>query len=267
MQSIGAIGCPFAHSTSSTWYRKSKRIRWVYDQVLPTTFWFDNAIQLGVYEQIENKIAWIVESHSICPDAVKFVKENVSLVSQSYKYLFTHSEEIASLADNFHFSFPSSTWIENPQIYPKTKLCSMISSNKGWLPGHKLRLEWVDKLKGKADLYGTGFNRVDKIEDAVKDYMFSIIIENRDDYCSEKVFHAPAVGSIPVYYGAKYAEKFLNKDGIIWLDDDFDVSSLTPELYYSKMDAIKDNLERIQALPWTIEDNIYDIYLAPLVDE
>ena len=40
-------------------------------------------------------------------------------------------------------------WEKNRAIHPKTKLVSMIASNKGWLRGHQNRLQWVDKLKDK----------------------------------------------------------------------------------------------------------------------
>ena len=42
-------------------------------------------------------------------------------------------------------------------------------------------------------------------------------------------------------------------------DDDFDVSTLTEELYYSKMDAIKDNYQRSLEFP-VAEDYIYTNY-------
>jgi hypothetical protein len=44
------------------------------------------------------------------------------------------------------------------------------------------------------------------------------------------------------------------------LDDNFDLSTLTPELYNSKMEAIKDNFDRTMKLE-VIEDIIYKKYL------
>ena len=52
---------------------------------------------------------------------------------------------------------------------------------------------------------------------------------------------------------------YFNEDGIIFLEDDFDISLLTKELYYSKIDAVKDNFERIQNFP-VAEDYIYKNY-------
>jgi hypothetical protein len=76
--------------------------------------------------------------------------------------------------------------------------------------------------------------------------MFSVTIENDEyeTYWSEKILDCFACGTIPVYHGAPDIGDYFNMDGIILLTDDFKVSDLTPELYYSKMDAIKDNFER-----------------------
>ena len=47
--------------------------------------------------------------------------------------------------------------------------------------------------------------------------------------------------------------KYFNKDGIIDLTEEFDVSE---EIYFSKMDAIKENLEKAKEYE-VLEDFIY----------
>ena len=61
-------------------------------------------------------------------------------------------------------------------------------------------------------------------------------------------------------HGAPDIGEHFNPDGIITLTDDFDSSQLTPEIYYDKIDAVKENLEIIKSLPIN-EDNIYKNYL------
>ena len=51
-------------------------------------------------------------------------------------------------------------------------------------------------------------------------------------------------GTIPVYYGTPELPTMFNMDGIILLNDTFDINTLSSDLYFSKMDAIKDNFER-----------------------
>ena len=138
-------------------------------------------------------------------------------------------------------------------IHPKTKLVSMIASNKGWLRGHQNRLEWVEKLKDKVDLFGTGraFQLNDK-EDGLRDYMFSVSIENdaSDAYFTEKLTDNFVMGTVPVYYGSrKVVERYFNPQGVIFLEDDPTLSTLSVEKYQSKMPAIEENFKLEQELP------------------
>ena len=59
------------------------------------------------------------------------------------------------------------------------------------------------------------------------------------DFADKKITEITCHGK-----GAKY----FNEDGIIFLDDDFDLSTLTKDLYYSKIEAVKDNFERVKNL-------------------
>ena len=85
--------------------------------------------------------------------------------------------------------------------------------------------------------------------------MFSVAIENGqyETYFTEKLLDCFATGTIPVYLGAPDIGKVFNPDGIITLSDEFDVSD---EVYYSKMDAIKENLEIAKTME-ILEDFIY----------
>ena len=61
-----------------------------------------------------------------------------------------------------------------------------------------------------------------------------------------------------MYLGTPDIGKYFNKDGILDLTKEFYISE---ELYYNKMDAIKDNLERVKQFE-VLEDfitNTYDI--------
>ena len=98
-------------------------------------------------------------------------------------------------------------------------------------------------------------------EEGLADYMFSVAIENMDNWWTEKILDCFLCGTIPIFYGTPNIGKWFNTDGIIILEDGFDIESLTPELYYSKMDAIKDNFQR--GLPYEmIEDYIWETYFA-----
>jgi len=95
--------------------------------------------------------------------------------------------------------------------------------------------------------------------------MFSIVIENDqyDDYFTEKITDCFATGTIPVYYGTKNIGNYFNTDGIIEIPNDENLvdfiitNRLNKDLYYSKMDAIEDNLERVKNMQLA-DDMLFD---------
>jgi hypothetical protein len=109
------------------------------------------------------------------------------------------------------------------------------------------------------DYYGRSFNPFDVKEDVLNDYYFSIAIENEkySNYYTEKLMDCFATGTIPVYYGTPEIDKMFNMDGIIILDNTFDITQLSPELYYFKIYAVKDNFERC-INHQTADDFIYE---------
>lgn len=260
---IGLIGGGFQHTNSTTLYKHPKFFEWAKNEIKDITFYIDEDILSGCDDsRSKRKFAWVVESRSIIPNAIQDIKNNWEKISNSYEYLFTHYKEIYDLAPNFIYLPPHGYWIEKPEIYPKTKLVSMMSSSKMMCSGHNYRIDWVNKLHNKLDLYGRGFRSVEKKETALKDYMFSVTIENDkyETYWSEKILDCFACGTIPIYHGAPDIGDYFNMDGVIILNNDFNISDLTPELYYSKMEAIKDNFERTLKFD-VIEDIIYTKYI------
>jgi len=263
MEKIGLIGGDFQHAYSTTLWKHPTYFKWDKGNRNDITFYIDTMILHGCDDVIsKRKFAWLVESRMIVPTAIDDIKNNWKKISESYEYLFTHYKEIYDLADNFIYLPPHGYWIKDPQIYSKTKLVSMMSSSKNMGAGHGYRLGWVNKLRDKLDLYGRGFRNIDNKEEAISDYMFSVTIENDsyETYWSEKILDCFACGTIPIYHGSPDLCDYFNMDGVIILTDDFDIKQLTPELYYSKMDAIKDNFNR--TLKYNIiEDDIYKNYI------
>jgi hypothetical protein len=176
-------------------------------------------------------------------------------------------DSIVELGEPFKYSISNAVpwiWPENRMIHPKTKLVSMISSNKNWLAGHHHRLKWVEKLKHKVDLFGMGRpNQLNDKEDGIRDYMFSVSIENdnSDSYFCEKLTDNFAMGTVPVYWGSKKAvEKYFDPRGVIFLEDDPTLSTLSKEKYESMMPYIQNNFELTKSIP-IAEDYIYENYL------
>lgn len=266
MNKITAIGAPFPVQFSSNSDLKPKLFEWTTDNT-PVKVFIDQGIVYGMnyQKQIgEKKIAWICESRSIFYQFFiqkKSFEQNIDKICDAYDAVFFADREFCAKYPRVKFSFAGSNlpWCKNQQIFPKTKLTSMFASSKRATIGHEKRHHYAEKFKDKIDLFGgaAGSRRLgenqspwpDKSE-ALNDYMFHITIENDSypTYFTEKLTDCFATGTIPIYWGAPDVHNYFNKDGIIILDENFDLNMLTPELYQSKMEAIKDNFNRVQHL-------------------
>lgn len=260
---VNLIGGPFQHAHSSTWWKYAKNINWLKNsQEADISIYVDDGIVRGLRDNFKGeKYAWILESRCF-HNLTNLIKENADQLIFTYKYVFTHDESLIKLnPDVFKFIPGNGFWIENPKICDKTKLLSMISSNKQITGGHKKRHLTIQKYINRMDLYGRGFKEIKTKEEGLNDYMFSIAIENDnyDTYFTEKVLDCFATGTIPIYWGTKNICKYFNPDGIIFLDK-FDIDSLNRDMYYQKLEAVKENFERVLELEIP-EDYIYKKYL------
>ena len=261
---INLVGNTFTHLTGgnkgySVHGKESKYIEWVSDGG-DATFYIDNTINDGIQDNRTGpKYLWLLESKFIKPGLVESIIENRQLVEDTYDTIFTHDQRLLALGDKYKWVPAQGFWIQEPKIYEKSKMISMIASNKRMCEGHVKRLEWVERIGDQVDLYGRGFNEIELKEEGLCDYMFSVAIENGqyETYFTEKILDCFATGTIPVYLGAPDIGEHFNLDGIIILSDEFDVSE---DIYYSKMDAIRDNLERAKEME-ILEDFIYTRYL------
>ena len=138
----------------------------------------------------------------------------------------------------------------------------MIVSNKKVTSGHKKRHQLASQYKSIVDIYGGGIGKQTGIgrgpqktwfrdkNESLHPYMFHIVVQNSDydTYYTQKVTDCFASGTIPIYLGTRNIVNEFNKDGIIFLDQSFDIKSLSKQLYFSKMDAIVENLKKVSQL-------------------
>jgi len=242
--------------------KESKHIEWVFDGGGKANFYIDDNIGFAFDHKTDlSKYAWVSETKTF-PNQKRLVsdiKNNIEKYLDTFDTIFTYERELIDINPERIKFLRGGYVIKNPKIYKKTKMISMISSNKNFCSGHSKRLEWVDRIGDKVDLYGRGFNEIEYKEEGLCDYMFSVAIENCEDPggFTEKILDCFATGTIPVYLGCPDIGDYFNMDGIILLSDEFDVSE---EIYYSKMDAIKDNFERSKK--WELmEDYLWINYL------
>ena len=226
------------------------------------------------------KFIWLLESREIIPDQYKFIEDNYDFVASRVDGIFTADQRLTHEAGpdgKFLYCLSNAApWVMDRAVYKKSKLVSMIASNKGYTEGHRRRLRvvqaFVDKF-GQEDLYGWGLTHELPLKEkstGLKDYMFSFACENANypTYFTEKLTDCFACGTIPVYYGTAGVAQYFDADGIIFLDqnspwENIPWDKLTPEYYESKKDVIKENFEIAKSMR-VAEDYMYGNYLYQL---
>ena len=226
------------------------------------------------------KFIWLLESREIIPDQYKFIEDNYDFVASRVDGIFTADQRLThEVGPDGKFLYCLSNaapWVMDRDIYTKSKLVSMIASNKGYTEGHRRRLKvvqaYVDKF-GQDDLYGWGLTHelpLKKKSRGLREYMFSFACENANypTYFTEKLTDCFACGTIPVYYGTAGVAQYFDADGIIFLDqnspwENIPWDKLTPEYYESKKDVIKENFEIAKSMR-VAEDYMYGNYLYQL---
>lgn len=158
------------------------------------------------------------------------------------------------------------------QVYKKSKLVSAIASNKAFLPGHVKRLEFVNSIRDKVDLYGRGMGKelASKL-DGLKDYMFSVAIENvenNDYYFTEKVTECFLTGTIPIYHGCLNIGEFFDMRGILYFNNqeelDAIMNSLTQDKYREMLPYVEANFKR--CFDWPLNnDMLFDMYYKEII--
>jgi hypothetical protein len=277
MIKINMIGGGFQHDICSSALNKNKYVEWVKDESSSISIHIDNAILNPVNKNKKN-YGWFAESSNIIPQVINEVKKNIEVYKEKFEFIFTHDKRIVEIDGSFFkFTLPNALpWIQNKKIYDKSKLCSFIVSNKRMTEGHNFRLNVLNNLKSnKIDHFGRGFGikelpwviNNDGIEEsgkilALKDYYFSMAFENGnyDAIFCEKITDCFATGTIPIYWGNPNIGDYFDNNGIIFFNENFDLDSLTTELYESKIESVKNNFYKTIELS-SSEDYIYLNYL------
>jgi hypothetical protein len=204
----------------------------------------DNKLDVNDIKNVK-KYAWLLESPEITPFAYDFIKNNY----HKFDKVFTFEKDLLQISDKFILIPYGGCWIniEDRLIHDKSKNVSIILSAKKTTEGHQLRHEILTRFPS---IHSFGFNNpIDNKIMALKDYRFSIVVENckRDFYFSEKLIDCFMSGTIPIYWGCPSIGNFFDTDGIITFNriDELTniVNNLSETLYSDRMNIIIKNYE------------------------
>jgi hypothetical protein len=219
----------FSHAYSTSNWFKPTYFEWDFKGIHNDfVFFTDRNLHEAVHLNNIKKYAWLIESPQVTPDSYNFVYNNSTLFDK----IFTHSKTILHHKNAYlvpiggcHLDEESITL---NQI--KTKLVSMMYSDKKFAPGHYLRHEIAQSSCAQfIDIMGSGKTgqHVNKIE-SCKDYKFSVVIENckEDFYFTEKIIDCFLSGVIPIYWGCPSINQFFNIEGFYQFDNTTDLYNI-----------------------------------------
>jgi hypothetical protein len=114
--------------------------------------------------------------------------------------------------------------LTNSPVPPKTKLISVITSDKAFTQGHIDRIKFVEKLKqrygDKIDVFGRGYRNFDDKWDILAPYKYHVAIENSSQrfYWTEKIADCFLTQTFPFYYGCTNLSDYFPKDAYQEID-------------------------------------------------
>ncbi len=264
------VGDNFRHTSGGhtgrcgTHGKLPREIEWCFRGEADVTFHLDFHLLDPPPDPAGRRFGWLLESRSIRPRLYQRVAGAPERVLAPFEAVFTHDRELLALDPRFRWCPVNGTWIRELGVPPKTKLVSAISSSKRMSAGHRARLAFIERYRERFDLFGNTFHHLPRKELGLADYRFSVAIENGSyrTYFTEKLLDCFATGTIPIYLGAPDIAEHFDANGILFIDPDgsFDFDALCEELYVARLDAVRENFERVARDYHCAEDWIYRTY-------
>jgi hypothetical protein len=196
----------------------------------------------------ERQVAWVAESPAHA------WTHRVPTIADRYRRVLTHDAELIARGapfERFHAGF---SWVR-PSSAAKTRLVSMIASTLGKFPGHRFRLQAMERARGAGvDCFGRGHREIATKNEGLDAYRFSVAMENarRDEYFTEKLVDCFLTETVPVYWGFPSLATVFDARGVLSfatlaeLDDA--LASLSPSLYDRMQPHVLENRRRVEAL-------------------
>ena len=178
---------------------------------------YDNQIAQESWVVIRGSVKCVLcEPDFVCPEVRQWLSKN--------KHLFSDIIEL-----NTGFDFTGEVWIEDKQVYPKTKNISAIFSNKfiKGVKGYELRREISSKMKNEIELYGA--------------------------IPGGKI----ACGSIPIYWASKEnpALRYYDPNGMFLFETIEELKEIihnqaTEENYFKMLPYVQENFKKLLKVNW-----------------
>ncbi|MBR3757280.1 MAG: hypothetical protein IKK62_02460 [Bacteroidaceae bacterium] len=157
----------------------------------------------------------------------------------------------------------------------KTKLLSVVTSNKAFTQGHQDRINFVEKLKehygDQLDVFGRGFRSFNDKWDVLAPYKYHIAIENSHSnyYWTEKLSDCYLAETFPIYYGCKNVHDYFPQDAMAIIDIyDVERSIATIDRLIANEKHFDNHLPQLkQSKELVLEDYNFFNYVATVLDK
>lgn len=193
------------------------------------------------------KIFWLIEPRAVRPYGYSKIIE----IESKFDYILTYDSELLKRSKKYIKYVVGQSRVYEPKIYDKTKMVSMIASNKQITEGHRFRHEISNRLSKKynIDMWGSGYKPFDSKLSPLSDYYFTVSVMNSkiDNFFTEVIVDNFMLGTVPIFWGCPNINEYFDERGIITFDtiDELDeiLSKLTIDDYFNRIEYIKNNFE------------------------
>lgn len=199
-----------------------------------------NNLRIGLRQEYPSFVNQQKIRNAFSSPSVNFILSNTSYSNPKTK--------VELFGGNGSWARPKSCLLSE---MPKSKMISIIASEKKFLFGHRLRHNVIEKFANAFDIdvMGRAFHKIDKKEEGHLNYRYSIVIENEKNpyWFTEKLVDCLRCGCVPLYWGAPNVCDFFSMDSI---------------LTWSTLDELESLLKRCSSIDFekrasSIQDNIY----------
>lgn len=216
------------------------------------------------------KVAWLVESKGVH----EFAYEKIGEIENNFDYILTHDKQLVNRSKNvrsiknkkYHQVYVGSSRIDRSLIdinTVKTKMCSMIASNKTMTAGHMFRHQIASSFSN-FDKWGSGYQYFTSKEDPLRPYMYSIVVMNAkyDYYFTEYLIDCFICKTIPIFWGCPSIGDIFDVRGMYVFDTIEELKNILDNMsesdYNSKLKYINKNYEIAKNKFLITDDIVFD---------
>ena len=165
--------------------------------------------------------------------------------------VFSYDAALLDAIPNGVFFAHGGTWVPEWRdlTLSKSRMVSLIASDKRSQEGHRLRHQIADWARGEGldlDVMGRGYTPFDAKAEGLASYRYSVVIENGrvENYFTEKLLDAILCRTVPIYWGCSNIADFMDTSGMIICDSEAGlraaITNISKEDYAARLAALTD---------------------------